>query len=91
MTLEITPKIVSEYQFRCFCGAPVVTTHKTAAICPNCDTAFELRRVRKRASQGWDTASSVSPQDMLQLVKKPVVYTALYFLLLYDLWDLLHC
>jgi hypothetical protein len=97
MTQEIASEIVCEYDFQCFCGTPVVTTDKTVT-CTNCGRTFEIRRVEKRthqrrkcALQNWNTATRIGAQDVLQLVERPMIYTMLYSLLLYDLYDLLHC
>jgi hypothetical protein len=96
MTPKVASETVVEYDFRCFCGAPIIATEKTAD-CNSCGRIFEIRRIRRHTHQPWKrTHRWYTPprigvaQDVLQLVEKPIIYFILYSLLLYDLYDLLH-
>jgi hypothetical protein len=87
MTRQMASETVVEYDFRCFCGTPIVTTEKTMT-CTNCGRTFEIRRVGKRTHWRVNTAQSIGVQDVLELVGRPVVFITLLLLLLCWLYDL---
>lgn len=57
-----TPGITVEYRFRCFCGAPIVATGKTAN-CPSCGEALGIRRFKR---QHWKIAPPILPRRKLR-------------------------
>ncbi len=72
MTRDIVSEADVEYDFRCFCGTPIVTTEKTVT-CTNCGRTFGIRRVGKRTRWRVNTAQPIGVQDVLELVQRPVV------------------
>ena len=98
MTSSVERVVERKYRLQCSCGAVVETSEKQA-ICASCGQTFEIRRIKRikrhthpgRLRTRRHTASRIVPEDVLQLVEKPAAYLALYLLLLYDLYDLLHC
>jgi hypothetical protein len=95
MTSSVARAVEREYRLWCSCGARVKTSEKQA-ICADCGLTFEIRRIKGRIRSSqlrtlWHTASPIEPKDVLLLVEKPATYIALYLLLFYDLYDLLHC
>lgn len=87
MTSSVERVVERKYRLWCFSGARVKAREKLA-ICDGCGRTFEIRRIRGRVRH---TASRIAPRDVLLLVEKPAGYIALYLLLFYDLYDLLHC
>jgi hypothetical protein len=73
-----TPRVV-EYRFRCFCGAPIVSSEKTAA-CAQCGKTLSIRRVRR---QHWRIAPAellhrpLRPSDLGTLAMRLALYLAL--------------
>jgi hypothetical protein len=62
MTPEVARAIVVEYRFRCFCGAPILTTDKTAT-CASCGetlgnyaSTLPVRRIEKHAQQPFNSS-----------------------------------
>jgi Fe2+ or Zn2+ uptake regulation protein len=93
---EMTSEIVSEcgYDFQCLCGARIGTieevTGAKVVMCANCGKTVEIGL---RREQVWNLASHRETWGGLQAedVKKLLPYMLLFSLLLYDLYDLLHC
>jgi hypothetical protein len=86
MKPAVAQQIVVEYHFRCFCGAPIVTTEKTVT-CLSCgDTlgyygsALPVRQIdRQKQLPGSSsyTAGSVGRSTSRQQVKRAVNYQML--------------
>jgi hypothetical protein len=93
MTTATEPGSVIEYEFQCFCGAPIVTTEKTVS-CAGCGKILGIRRVGRR--QHWKIAPPPRPyrnlrvEDLGLLIDHSVYYLLLggcllwmYYLALY--------
>ena len=63
MTPAIESETIVEYEFRCFCGAPIVTTEKKVT-CANCGKELGIRRSRR---QHWKIAPPQRPHRKLQV------------------------
>jgi hypothetical protein len=92
MTQGTVPEVVSKYHFQCFCGAPVVTTDKTATACDNCGKAFGIRRARRHTRRRRHIASRMRPHRKLKLedLEELAFRMALYLLSGCYVYDLLH-
>jgi len=79
-------EIVVEYNFHCFCGAPVATTEKTVK-CSSCGSVLGIRRFKR---QHWKIASLLRPDRRLQREQFKVlaIRIVLYLLLAYCVYDL---
>lgn len=64
MTMAIEAENAVEYEFRCFCGTPIVTSEKTVS-CADCGKTFGIRRVGRR--QHWKIAPPERPYRKLRL------------------------
>ena len=86
MAPAVARKIVVEYHFQCFCGAPIVTTEKTVT-CPSCgDTlgyygsTLPVRRIDRQKQQPVSssyTAGSLGRSTSRQQAKRAVNYQTL--------------
>lgn len=88
MTPAMTSEDVVEYQFQCFCGAPIVTTEKTVT-CANCGESLGIRRVRSRRHRRKVSPHRL-PQRKLRLedLEDLAIRVGVYLLLAYSLYDL---
>lgn len=88
MTPAVTSKEVVEYHFQCFCGAPIVTTEKTAT-CANCGESLGIRRVRSHRHRRKASPHRL-PQRKLRLedLEDLAIRIGVYLLLAYSLYDL---
>ena len=87
MTPAIAPaQIVVEYDFQCFCGAPIGTTKKIVT-CANCGKVLGIRRSKR---QHWKIVPPPRPHRRLQLedLKSLAIRIALYLLLSGCVYDL---
>lgn len=79
-------EIIVEYEFHCFCGAPIATTGKTVT-CSSCGSVLGIRRSRR---QHWKIHSLVRPYRRLQVsdLKFLAIRITLYLLSAYLVYDL---
>jgi len=79
MKAEIASEMVVEHDFRCFCGASIVSTEKTLT-CTHCGAILGIRRVRR---QHWKIVPPQRPHRRLQVrdLKQLAIRIAVYLLL----------